>query len=468
MTTRTRTRGSQNGYSYLDGMIRGFRLVPIAEFATSYYIIRYPAADNGFSIYGLAGLPYESMTDNVGAPHSDNNVSHTRREVVTGERVAFNQRGPLYSSGSYLGTCFREFEGYLPVAQWAYQNDGHLGALSGIKALAIARVPAYTQSQMEAFISLVEARELVDSSAAKAASALAQFGMMCYQSLRGRGPLKKKLSREAKRILDGLRRRDFKTPSTVREAWQLLLASMSAISNADMEWKYGYAPMIRDIQASSDAVAAIGGLRAALLNGKRVYGRAIEVRTSSGGGSRYSTDGYARAGGIDPFVYNYTKTTKTTGVASIVRVMNPNCDYLDVDWFTALDAVIEINGLNPSARRLWNLLPMSFVIDWFWNVGNLLESMQSLKAPIGTSIQSVRGLYSEKSVTNVTVSGAFANAIAPTSYGGSSRRTTYTRNVDSLTGGPALYIPPLNLPTKAGQWFSMAQIAFSALAEKIR
>jgi hypothetical protein len=323
---------------------------------------------------------------------------------------------------------------------------------------------------MEAFISLYESREMVDLTAVKAAAALAQYGYSVYRNLRGGGGLRKILGRDAKRSIDRLVTigKRVMNPKDAKDCWNTLLTGLSALSGAEMEWKYGIKPMISDIQAANAAVKTLSDLRAKLIAGQRVYGRVIDVR-SSNGSQNYSAFYDGDAGGAGPYRFEYDKTTKTTAIASVVRKLKPSAAYNDVDWFTQLDIVMEVNGLNPSLSRVWSVLPLTFISDWFFNVGDLLESLESVSSPIGTDFISSDSVYSLKQETTVTGRGVVANAVQlATSSAHSSSRTTYARNTDPLTGGPVLYVPPLTLPTKASKWFSMAQIAFGTLLGRTR
>lgn len=403
-------------------------------------------------------LPYETMTDVTDTPEAQHNVSHEcRSSTCTGEVNTVITKPFTWFNGT-IPDAKREVKVVNPLRGRLTSNDTHVSFPSGLKALAVARVPAYSNAMMEGFVSLSEARELTDSLAVKSALALGRFGRILYNGRKaGAGNLAKELTREGKRSLRDL----WSGHHDPKSLWKTLLSNFNAASGIEMEWKYGIAPMIADMQAAAKAVERLGDLQRKAIKGYRVYGQAQEVRTASGV-IPYDI-GWNTANGIGLFQVQWTKRTKTKAVASVVRSLNPNNPMYSVDWFTGLDAVMEINGLNPSAKSLWSLLPLSFVVDWFWNVGDLLESLETLKSPIGTHIISSNSLYSVKTETTVTGSGYWTRADNPATYVGTSSRKTYTRNTDPLTGGPVLYVPPLTLPTKAGQWWSMAQICLQRI-----
>jgi hypothetical protein len=244
-----------------------------------------------------------------------------------------------------------------------------------------------------------------------------------------------------------------------------LLDGARRLNGAALGYKFGIKPLVDDIHGVIDATNRMQRLREDLIRGQRVYGRHHYVKeTSTRLAAEYLEPSYG--GNPGPFSYELRKRTTNLAVASIVRKLKPEAAYGDVGWFNSLDVVGELYGLKPTLRSGWQLLPLSFVVDWFWNVSDLLESFQSVKTPDSNLFTSSDGLYSLLQETRVTVSGFHSNAsdTGSTSLSGTFR--TYTRNTDSLTGVPAFYIPPLSLPTKAGQWLSIAQIAFQSLTGK--
>ncbi|DAD52172.1 maturation protein [ssRNA phage Zoerhiza.2_6] len=54
------------------------------------------------------------------------------------------------------------------------------------------------------------------------------------------------------------------------------------------------------------------------------------------------------------------------------------------DWFDTKDRkdrirlMAKLLGAEPDLETLWNLMPWSWAVDWFWNAGNYVKSLQSL------------------------------------------------------------------------------------------
>jgi len=354
------------------------------------------------------------------------------------------------------GQIQTQYEGWVPFTPVAFSTSGHLASVSGLKALAIARVPASDRNLWQSFISLAEAREISDSMILKPfVSALVRYAKTVYNY--GLTSGKRRLTRDVKRNLAALRRT--MSPSNAKEAWETVLAGLHTASNANMEWKYGWKPMIADMQSAADSVQRLADLRTRLLEGVRVYGHATESKTSTVYSST-AVDYYALPSNSMHY-FTVEKTTERHAVASIVRRLSSSDPYLDLGLVTNLDIVMRVNGLRPSLKQVWELLPMSFMIDWFWNVRSLLESLEGLEAPMSGAFVSYGGMYSEAVTTSVVCSARTTYPDIPditnTAVG---RKKTYTRALDPLTGGPAIYIPPLSAPKAVGQWFSVAQIAF--------
>lgn len=399
------------------------------------------------------------MTDRKDNPKGVNPCTHEIRKYLAPEEE-MTILGKVYKP-TYGSTWYQyEWKFVVPFGLVLPSYEAHLGALSGIKSLAIARVPRYQKSQLEAFVSLGEMTGLANSTTAKASAALARYGALLYRT----ASLKKTLTRDGKRALEFLAKK--LKPTSVKEAWKTVLDCVGTASAADMEWKYGLSPMLQDIRKANEAAQMIGQIRTKLLEGVRVYGRATEVRDSVM--SLYNVYLGDADGGLTVRFYT-TKRTKTTATASILRKLSSLDQTNNIDWFNGLEVVREMNGLDPTLKGAWALLPLTFISDWFWNVSQLLESLESLETPASNQISSIDGMYTTKVATTLTSRAVIldhSGGQIATSGVGSSLYETYSRQLDPLTGGPTLYIPPLTLPSSASKWWSMAQIGYQQLLNR--
>lgn len=452
MTTRIRTNGSTNALWKSQSRRSRYKFGSTITDWSAWEALS--TIDEGYYLY-------ETMTDVVGVPRTDKPVSHSRTKSDSGI-------GPgrlEFQTGFSTGYPSRQWEYSLavPIRTRLNERKDHLGALAGLKALAIARIPAYSATDVTSFISIMEVKECVDSMAVKSAKALARLGYDSYLAAK-RGNFKG-LGRDAVKALKQLATElGGRSP---KDAWSVFLAGLNFSSNANLEWKFGWKPLIEQIQATNAQVEKIAAVKQKFLDGIKCHGTAVEDRSTT-----YSnvSCGYLDPNNYELGVWSFSgqKTTHRVAHASIKRKLNTSSAMYDVDWFNGLDVVMELNGLKPSRKSLWQLSKMSFVVDWFWNVSSLLESMQTLASPIGSNFTSFGGMYSEKTVT--TLSGVLSCSPVPGSkydFPGTVVYTTYNRAADSLTGGPAFYVPPIRVPTEAGKWFTLAQIFFQTLVRKI-
>lgn len=127
-------------------------------------------------------------------------------------------------------------------------------------------------------------------------------------------------------------------------------------------------------------------------------------------------------------------------------------------WFNvSWDTVITAAGLNISA--IWQVIPYSFIINWFTDVTSFLRQFELLK-----SLSNLSVTLTQKTVMSLSVTGTIkvpnANGIkvwqgASASFSGE----ITTRSPTSLY----LTFPPVRLPSKTGQYIS----AFALVVQRI-
>lgn len=118
-----------------------------------------------------------------------------------------------------------------------------------------------------------------------------------------------------------------------------------ALANTWLEYHFGWDPLIKDIYSAVD-----------------ILQKPTPSRSISGAGSIPFQDNLIIGGAP---VYSYIRTVSNTGVvrarvSGLVRVSNPNL------W-----KANQLGLLNP-ASVAWELIPYSFVVDWFTNVSAFL------------------------------------------------------------------------------------------------
>lgn len=173
-----------------------------------------------------------------------------------------------------------------------------------------------------------------------------------------------------------------------RRGQPLLKHAMDTSSSAWLNWSYGIAPLLGDIhsafKAFSDGLSRPGAHF-------RAKGRATaEYSASDGWSKRNLQNACYRVSS------NYSMRFRVKTVL----------DYrIDDPWLRLWSSL----GLTNPALVAWELVPLSFVFDWFVPIGNFLES---LTPPLGTSY--LRGFTSVLANSDQTVDCVWSWADNPT------------------------------------------------------
>lgn len=214
-----------------------------------------------------------------------------------------------------------------------------------------------------------------------------------------------------------LRRRDFgrvveafglaKTDSRARRVFTKQAATPSQVSSNYLEWIFGWQPMISDMYSAAKVLSSTP--------------RSRLVR--SGGGERLD---HSYRGFYYPGSYTYIEQSGATVVkrlvSGLVSVTNPNVDLLN-----------RLGLINP-AQIVYNVIPGSFLLDWFLPVNRYLGAYSTMW---GRSLSG--GFLS----TKVTCSTTFKRQ--DTLWGGSD---TWTERGSQFERLPIAVLPrPTNLPS---------------------
>lgn len=177
-------------------------------------------------------------------------------------------------------------------------------------------------------------------------------------------------------------------------------------SNYLLETQYGWAPLMRDAKAAAEKIAsAVLAKPIATSVRTRSTGEAtpfVEVGDGGYGGQRFvrvKTDKVSAS-----LILNYTVSSQTLAIASSLGLTNP--------MFLA-----------------WEVVPLSFVVDWFLPIGNFLEQMSAFH---GLAFHS--GCISAKRET--TESWSYGNSLVPDTLGWAGDHY-YTMVATSAGGGGA-------------------------------
>lgn len=129
-------------------------------------------------------------------------------------------------------------------------------------------------------------------------------------------------------------------------------------ANANLFYQFGVKPAIDDIGRTIDAHKRVS-LRLAFL--RHNAGRFVPVhvrRTHTSAGENFAVP--VPSGGGQLF-YHLVSKSATFGISSHARVRE------DLNWGSTWQAYLQYFGINKVVGLAWELVPFSFVVDWFTN-----------------------------------------------------------------------------------------------------
>jgi len=124
------------------------------------------------------------------------------------------------------------------------------------------------------------------------------------------------------------------------------------LANAWLELRYGWTPLMYEIQG------AIELLEEKILGGKLAYSYSKSTKTS------YTDNSIVRSSGID-FAHNATIDDHVT-ISCLIKPVCPT------------RIILGQLGFDNPALIAYELMPYSFVVDWFYNIGDYLQSQTAL------------------------------------------------------------------------------------------
>jgi hypothetical protein len=178
--------------------------------------------------------------------------------------------------------------------------------------------------------------------------------------------------------------------------------------------EFGWAPIVRDLQGLYKYQQTLAQTLAQLKrdNGKGIR-RSAELRSVNENEATISQVNNLMYPYVHPFYHENGssfrtvthRTTRRDWFEGKFRYYIPDID--SRDWpFRAKRALL---GLNPSPSLLWELLPWTWLIDWFVNIGDVLSNMsdqaaENLVADYGYVMSNVRYDYTVHEKSTVLTS----------------------------------------------------------------
>lgn len=202
------------------------------------------------------------------------------------------------------------------------------------------------------------------------------------------------------------------------------VSKKKALSQNFLEWEYGWSPLLRDISTSVSILTDTDfGVRKLEASAKASNGWASITRSPNGDGELVWTQASSMSAKIR--------------ISAEAQITNPNL------YLAGAMGVID-----PALP--WKLVPFSFVVDWFYNVEQVISSLTPFLGVTfrnACNSQKVTGAYTSTAIGHKT-ENIYVDGTPPTSYRGSvydltvsSRRSQHYKRLLGLPG-PTLVRKP--------------------------
>jgi hypothetical protein len=151
--------------------------------------------------------------------------------------------------------------------------------------------------------------------------------------------------------------------------WRSIRKVLKTASNAYLAYKFGIRPVISDIMAINRHMVKLKDDMKKHKEGKEYrFSRVKELVTTFNGGFRPPTGSLYDHNAIGSVIDN--------PVIRYVLVVKPNATYM-TPFFQKVDYLLSRFATSP-ASLAWELVPYSFVVDWFLDLRGVLRSLDNL------------------------------------------------------------------------------------------
>lgn len=197
-------------------------------------------------------------------------------------------------------------------------------------------------------------------------------------------------------------RRHIDSISRLRAKYRTFQDASKAIGGGYLGWQFGWAPVISDVKKALEILMDLDGALYTSNSTRRK--RTWSVYSANAGRTSWArgwgpvsplnqswTDGNNRSKLLTP------RYTGVSGVTSYIGAFNIPTDvavFTKADVRTSarfltgavpdrrantwLDQGVELLGLKLDAQTLWELTPWSWLVDWFTNIGSVIQSLSTL------------------------------------------------------------------------------------------
>lgn len=170
---------------------------------------------------------------------------------------------------------------------------------------------------------------------------------------------------------------DWDQMGDLAKVWRKNQSIVTNLAGAHLNYKFGWKPLIGDLNALRDGVLT---MRDKITKFKKSTGRIISARC------KILNDSTAKVGNIT--IINPNKVLSWRGQVDrtiygyLVYQPLPIIQFGKID--EVLRGILDTTGFELNPRIIWDKIPFTFVVDWFVNVGEFLETYKqdALELPI--------------------------------------------------------------------------------------
>lgn len=245
--------------------------------------------------------------------------------------------------------------------------------------------------------------------------------------------------KRAHRIRDRVGPPPIRNPRGIPRWRRKAKAANKVLANSWLEYCYGWSPLMADIESACNAYSTFESKVDTL----RVYGKGEDRENGS-----TSTITTYRANFFKDTLTTVSYSRSKSVLKGVVR-----CDYRGIE-VTAADEVIRLSGfrLEEFIPTIWELIPYSFVVDYFTNIGTILNGIHALAMNFAWLSHSIKSENIRES--NQRLDEAYVRSALSTAYAGVSQSSRPSKVITTFytRSAPALSVPSLQLELPSSNW----------------
>lgn len=332
-------------------------------------------------------------------------------------------------------------------AQWPARETmkGYANPIVAPGHLTVSENNANAAALTETYKKVLAAQRQLNASAtvAELAETIRQFGRPFRSVVDLSHRHLNRLTKERRRLRGPIKRQ--------KEDWA------DIVSSTYLEYAFGLAPLINDTKGIAEALVRwnLEGQDEILAPKKKAVGRGVD---------RADKSATTHFKGPLPYRYlSFTKNTKKFTESRVQYVVGLSAT-LQAD-FQSNERLIQLLGFSPQdwIPGIYEGIPWSWLVDYFFNVGNILEAACASTADVKWISKTVLKRTQEETnmVPNIeSLKNYETNGVSNPAYQGHAGRATVVQQTMERTVPVTLGIPPLvfSFPNTASKFLNMAAV----------